>query len=78
MPPWCPLRGSGPRWTMILYGTDDDPDEKVVQNCACEVYNRPKAGSMPDSVAGNIRSKMGVYSDAPAFGQGKIAVKNVK
>jgi len=39
---------------MILYGTDDDPDEKVVKNCACEVYNRRKAGSMPDSLMGNI------------------------
>jgi len=58
MPPWRPRRAatesSGPRRTMILYGTDDDPDEKVVKNCACEVYNRRMAGSMPDSRVGNI------------------------
>jgi hypothetical protein len=58
MPPWCPVRtaaeSSGPRWTLILYGTDDDPDEKAVKNCACEVYNRRMAGSMPDSRMGNI------------------------
>jgi glutathione peroxidase len=41
---------------MFPYGTSDDPDEQVVKNCACEVYNRRNAGSMPVSMAGNNKS----------------------